>query len=178
MKNHSFLFSPTKCQQFKHGRDCSAKPERAPWYPEYEGTQSRNKQWDVSKITFNGFCPFIVAFITWSHSCFWTPRGVLTFEHVYLQTSLTICTAIDWRDRTRDSGAGWSESFKGILEVCGSGIVHADQGEGGSSFYGMLDWLRDKRDGLKQEKKTGWLCAHMCQHWAHLDDGLMGLRGL
>lgn len=34
-----------------------------------------------------------------------------------------------------DSSTDWSESIKGILEVCGTGIVCTDQGEG-SLFLG------------------------------------------
>lgn len=113
---------------------------------------------------FNGFCCFIVIFITWSYSCFLSSTsfnntgGVWTYT--YLQTSLAICTLICFREiGPQESSTGWSEGFKGILKVCGTGIVRRDRGEV-SLFSGMLDSLRDKRR-LKQENKTGWLCAHM-----------------
>lgn len=144
----------------------------------YMGSQWENKQDDKFQRNLI-FCSFIVTFITRSHSCFWAPPASITqggfWTYMYLQTSLTICTLICFREiRPRDSSTVWPESFKAILEVCGTGIVQVDQGEE-SLFSGKL---RYKREGLKQENRTGWLCAHMSAFILPWSETIWGLKGL
>lgn len=92
MGNLKFRLPPTKRQQFKHVRDRFAESELTPKSQKVP-CKIPNMRASSEKINnicnFNGFCCFIVIFITWSASCFRAPPASIT--HCGVGLDVCIC---------------------------------------------------------------------------------------